>query len=75
MYYMPTISVRVSEEERRRLAKYVPLSETVREASEMYIKERKKRGVIRELVRFQKEHPVHVDAEEIVRIIREGRNH
>ena len=73
--YMPTISVRLTEEERARLEKYGPLSETVRQAIEMYVKDKKRREFVRELAKFQKEHPVHVDPEDIVRIIREGRNH
>jgi hypothetical protein len=72
---MPTISVRITDEERKRLVKYGPLSETVRRALEMYLKENKKREVIEEIRRYQKEHPVHVDPDEIVRIIREGRSH
>jgi hypothetical protein len=72
---MPTISVRISDEERKRLVKYGPLSETVRQALEMYVREKRKREVIEELRQYQREHPVHVNPDEIVRIIREGRNH
>ena len=72
---MPTISVRISDEERKRLVKYGPLSETVRQALEMYVREKRKWEVIEELRQYQREHPVHVNADEIVRIIREGRNH
>ena len=72
---MPTISVRITEEERRRLLRYGPLSDTVREAIEMYVKGRKRREFVEELKRFQEEHPVHVDPDEVLRIIREGRGH
>jgi hypothetical protein len=72
---MPTISVRVTNEEMKRYTKYGPLSKTVREALELYEKERKKGEAVRKLEKLQREHPVHVDPEEIVRIIREGRDH
>jgi len=70
---MPTISVRISDEERKKLLKYGPVSETVRDAIDFYLTERKKREFVRRLKQFQAEHPVKVDPNEIVRIIREGR--
>jgi len=72
---MPTISVRITEEEKRRLLRYGSLSDTVREALELYMKDRKSRDVLRKLAQFQREHPVNVDSDEIVRVIREGRKH
>jgi len=72
---MPTISVRITEEEKRRLLQYGPLSETVREALEEFLKEKKRRQFLDELKQFQVEHPVKVDSDEIVRTIREGRKH
>jgi len=72
---MPTISVRISDEERRKLLKCGPVSETVRDAIEFYLTERKKREFVRKLKQLQAEHPVKVDPDEIVRIIREGRQH
>ena len=72
---MPTISVRISDEERRKLLKYGPVSETVRDAIGFYLTERKKREFVRRLKQFQAEHPVKVDPDEIVRIVREGRQH
>ena len=75
MSYMPIISVRITDDERKRLLKYGPLSSTVRDALDLYAKERRRREVVDELVKFQKEHPVHVDPEEIVRIVRKGRSH
>lgn len=73
MYYMPTISVRISEEERKRLAKYGPLSDTVRRALEFYEKDLKKREWMKKLDKLQRENPVKLNPDEIVRIIREGR--
>lgn len=72
---MPTISVRLTDDEVRRLQKYGPLSKTVREALELYESERKRTAAVKKLRQLQREHPVSVDTDEIVRIIREGRNH
>lgn len=72
---MPTISVRITEEERRKLLEYGPLSDTVREALDQYLKDKKRREFLQELKQFQAAHPVVVDSDEIVRIIREGRKH
>jgi hypothetical protein len=72
---MPTISVRVTDEELKRYQKYGPLSKTIREAMELYEKAQKKREALRKLDELQRKHPVHISTEEIVRIVREGRNH
>ncbi len=72
---MPTISVRVTEEELKKYQKHGPLSKTIREAMELYEKDRKKVEAIKKLEELQRENPVHITTEEIVRIIREGRNH
>jgi hypothetical protein len=72
---MPTISVRITEEERKKLLRYGPLSATVREALDLYLKDKKSREFVRKLRQFQQENPVKVDPNEIVRIIREGRKH
>lgn len=72
---MPTISVRITDEERKKLLRYGPLSETVREALDLYLRDRKSREFVRKLKEFQRENPVKVDPDEIVRIIREGRKH
>ncbi len=72
---MPTISVRISEQERKKLLRYGPLSDTVREAIDLYIRDKKSREFVQKLRQFQQENPVKVDSDEIVRIIREGRKH
>jgi hypothetical protein len=72
---MPTISVRISEEEKKKLLRYGPLSDTVRDAIELYVRDRKSREFVRRLKRFQQENPVKVDRDELVRIIHEGRKH
>ena len=72
---MPTISVRITEEEKKRLLQYGPLSETVRDALEEFLREKRRRRFLQELKQFQAEHPVKVDSDEIVRIVRNGRKH
>ncbi len=72
---MPTISVRITDEERKKLLRYGPLSDTVREALDLYIRDKKSREFVQKLRQFQQENPVKVDPDEIVRIIREGRKH
>jgi hypothetical protein len=70
---MPTISVRISEDERRRLARYGPLSDTVRRALDLYEKDLKRREWMDELDNLQRENPLKIDPDEIVRIIRKDR--
>ncbi len=72
---MPTISVRITEEERKKLLRYGPLSDTVRDALDLYMKNKQSREFVQKLRQFQRENPVKVDPDEIVRIIREGRKH
>ena len=73
MYYMPTISVRISEEDRKRLLRYGPLSETIRQALELFEKDRKRREWMTRLDQLQKENPVKLDPDEIVRLLKEDR--
>jgi hypothetical protein len=72
---MPTISVRITDKERKRLLRYGPISDTLREAIELYIRNKKSREFVGKLKHFQDENPVKVDPDEIVRIIRAGRKH
>ncbi|MDG7007274.1 MAG: hypothetical protein JRN06_03385 [Nitrososphaerota archaeon] len=72
---MPTITVRVTEEEKKKLLQHGPLSDTVRKALDRYLMESERMEFLQELKEFQAAHPVTVDPDEIVRIIREGRKH
>jgi len=73
---MPTISVRISDEEKKKLLHYGPLSRTVREALDQFVRDEKKREALRKLAELQKKYPVRVDSRETVRTIREDRrNH
>ena len=72
---MPTISIRISDEEKRKLQRHGNVSDTVREAIEAYLREQKSKEVIQKLAELQTKYRVSVDVEEIVRTIREGRSH
>jgi Arc/MetJ-type ribon-helix-helix transcriptional regulator len=70
---MPTISIRISEDERRRLLRYGPLSDTVRQALELFEKERKKVEWMARLDKLQRENPIELDPDEVAKNIREDR--
>jgi len=72
---MPTITVRISDEEKKKLQRNGNLSDTVRQAIDDYLREEKSREVLRKLAELQRKNRVSVDVNEIVRIIREGRSH
>jgi hypothetical protein len=72
---MPIISVRITDEERKKLLSYGPLSDTLREAINLYVRNEKSREFVEKLKQFQRENPVKVDPDEIVKIIRAGRKH
>lgn len=70
---MPTISVRISQEEKRQLLKFGPLSRSVREALRLYLDTKKTDEVISRLAEMQKRNPVKATTLEEVRMIREDR--
>ncbi len=72
---MPIVSIRITDEERKKLLRCGPLSDTLREAIDIYLRNKKSREFVEKLKQFQEENPVKVDRDEIVRIIRAGRKH
>jgi Arc/MetJ-type ribon-helix-helix transcriptional regulator len=72
---MPTISVRISDEEKEKLLLHGNLSEAVRQAIDEFLNEEESREVLRKLAELHKKNPIRVDVEEIVRTVREGRKH
>lgn len=70
---MPTISVRISQEEKRQLLKFGPLSRSVREALRLYLDAKKTDEVISRLAELQERNPVKATTLEEVRMIREDR--
>lgn len=72
---MPTISVRITEEEKKKLQRRGNVSDAVRAAIEDYLREQHSREVLRKLAELQRKNHVSVDVDEIARIIQEGRRH
>ncbi len=74
MTTMKTVCVRISEEEKRQLQKYGKLSNTLREAMNLYLNKKKSDQLLRKLADLQAKNPIKTAPEEIVRLIREDRN-
>ena len=70
---MPTITVRVSDEEKRRLLKHGALSKSVREALELYLSTRKSDELIGRLEKLQRKNRMRTTTAEEVRLINEDR--
>jgi len=70
---MPTISVRISEEEKKRLLKYGALSSSVREALNLYLDRRKSQELIAKLERLQRNDSVRTSSVDEVNLIHEDR--
>ena len=70
---MTTISVRISEEERKKLLKYGSLSSSVREALRLYLDAKKSQELIRRLEELQKRNPIRVSSSGEVGLISEDR--
>ena len=71
---MPTVCVRISEEEKRELMKYGNLSDTLREAIKLYLNDKKSEEILKNLKEIQAKNPIETSTEEIVKSIREDRN-
>jgi Arc/MetJ-type ribon-helix-helix transcriptional regulator len=73
LYYMPTISVRISAEQKRRLAKHGNVSETIRDAVRRYLDDEESEAIFARLRALQRENDVKTTPDEIVRMIKEDR--
>lgn len=71
---MATICVRVTEEEKLQLTKYGNLSDTLREAINLYLNTKKTEEILSKLGELQAKDQVKINPEEIVQSIREDRN-
>ena len=74
MINMTTVSFRLSEEEKNELMKYGSLSQTLREATQLYLKSKKSEEILSKLGELQAKNPIKISAEEIVRSLREDRD-
>jgi uncharacterized protein YlbG (UPF0298 family) len=70
---MKTVSVRISEEEKRQLKKYGKLSDTLREGMKLYLNKKKSDELLCKLEKLQSEGQIRTSTEEEVRLIREDR--
>ncbi len=70
---MKTVSVRISEEEKRQLTKYGKLSDTLREGMKLYLNKKKTDELLRKLEKLQSENQIKTSSEEEVKLIREDR--
>lgn len=73
MYYMPTITVRISEEEKKKLMQRGELSKSVRDAVKLYLNTDRSRELLAKLDELQKKNPVRTTTAKEVRLISEGR--
>ena len=74
MYYMPMVSIRLSEEEKRRLKKRGRVSDVVRRAVQKYLDSEDTDEVFERLRDLQEKYRVKTTPEEMVRLIREDRH-
>jgi hypothetical protein len=70
---MKTVSVRISEEEKRQLKKFGNLSDTLREGMKLYLSKKKSEELFCKLEKLQSESQVKTSTEEEVKLIREDR--
>jgi Arc/MetJ-type ribon-helix-helix transcriptional regulator len=74
VYYMTTVSVRLSEEERKELLKYGNLSESLREGLKLYLGRKKSEKLIRRLEVLQSSNPLKTSTAGELKLIRQDRN-
>jgi len=70
---MSTVSVRISQEEKRQLQKYGKLSDTLRQAMKLYLNSKKSEELFSKLQKLQAENPIKTSTEQEVKLIREDR--
>ncbi len=70
---MATISVRISDNEKKQLMKYGTLSESLREGLRLYLSQRKSEEVLRKLEELQVKNPIKTTTIDDGRLIREDR--
>jgi hypothetical protein len=71
---MPTISVRVSNEEKKELEEYGPLSNAVREGVKLYLQSKKTSKALAKLRALQTKDRAKTTTLEELKLIREDRN-
>lgn len=70
---MATLTVRLSDKEKKELLQYGSISQGLREGIRLYVKTKKRQAALRKLAELQKRYPVKASSSEIVEMIREDR--
>ncbi len=70
---MKTVSIRITEEEKRQLKKYGRLSDTLREGMKLYRNKKKSDELLCKLEKMQSESKIKTSIEQEVKLIREDR--
>jgi hypothetical protein len=70
---MPTITVRISDDEKKRLLKHGALSKSVREALELYLNARRSQELMEKLEKLQQKNPIRTTPTEEVKMITQDR--
>jgi len=70
---MPTVSVRISEEQKRALLRYGPLSSSIRDALRLYLDTKKSEQLLSRLQALQREDSIRTTSVEEVKLIKEDR--
>jgi len=70
---MPTITVRISDDEKKRLLKHGALSKSVREALELYLNTRRSQELIEKLEKLQQKNAIGTTVTEEVKMINQDR--
>ncbi|MBI3859151.1 MAG: hypothetical protein HY296_02765 [Thaumarchaeota archaeon] len=70
---MPTITVRISDEEKKQLSRKGEISESVRKAISRYLEDEETNRVLDRLAELQRKNPVSTSPEETVRLIKTDR--
>lgn len=70
---MPMVSVRISDDDKKRLVRRGKLSDSIREAVRFYLDSRDSEAVLDRLRELQRRDKVTTTPEEIVRMIKEDR--
>ncbi|HKZ41732.1 MAG: hypothetical protein A3K61_06555 [Thaumarchaeota archaeon RBG_16_49_8] len=70
---MPTISIRISEKEKKELLEYGNLSDSVREALRLYLDKKKSQRILRRLEELQRKNPVKTTTLDEVKLLKEDR--
>ena len=70
---MTTVSIRITEEEKKQLKKYGKLSDTLREGMKLYLNKKKSDELLCKLEKLQSQNKTKTTIEQEVKLIREDR--